>query len=213
MAKNPKWTHSLSHWKRNYKEWIEDALPETAIKFSTFFDCRAIYGDFTIIDQLREFVNEELNQPMEKFFVYMAKNALQYEPPLTFFKNIKTQKIEEKEVFDIKRAMTPIVDLVRVYALQNKIFQKENTGERLKALKDIGVFTDSQFQELMQSYYYLMGLRLKRQAQNIIDNKAEPTNYVELSSLTKIERVTLIEIFKTIENFQNGIKMKFMGSF
>jgi CBS domain-containing protein len=58
-----------------------------------------------------------------------------------------------------------------------------------------------------------MGLRLKRQAQNIIDNKAEPTNYVELNSLTKIERVTLIEIFKTIENFQNGIKMKFMGSF
>nr|WP_294893869.1 DUF294 nucleotidyltransferase-like domain-containing protein [uncultured Pedobacter sp.] len=212
MAKNPKWTHSLSHWKRNYKSWIDDALPETAIKFSTFFDCRAIYGDFTIIDQLREFVNEELNKPMEKFFVYMAKNALQYEPPLTFFKNIRTQKIEEREVFDIKRAMTPIVDLVRVYALQNKIFQKENTGERLKELKKLGVFTETQFQELMQSYYYLMGLRLKRQAQNIIDNRAQPTNYVELNSLTKIEQVTLKEIFKTIENFQNGIKLKFMGS-
>lgn len=212
MAKNPKWTHSLSHWKRNYKEWIEDALPETAIKFSTFFDCRAIYGDLTIIDELREFVNEELNQPMEKFFVYMAKNALQYEPPLTFFKNIRTQKVDEKEVFDIKRAMTPIVDLVRVYALQNKIFRKENTGERLKELKKLGVFTDTQFQELMQSYYYLMSLRLKRQAQNIIDNNAEPTNYVALNSLTKIEQVTLKEIFKTIESFQNGIKLRFMGS-
>lgn len=212
MAKNPKWTHSLSHWKRNYKEWIEDALPETAIKFSTFFDCRAIYGDLSIMDQLREFVNEELNRPMEKFFVYMAKNALQYEPPLTFFNNIRTQKIEEKEVFDIKRAMTPIVDLVRVHALQNKIFQKENTGERLKALNKLGVFNDTQFHELMQSYYYLMSLRLKRQAQNIIDNNVAPTNYVALSSLTKIEQVTLKEIFKTIESFQNGIKLRFMGS-
>lgn len=213
MAKNPKWTHSLSHWKRNYKEWIEESLPETTIKFSTFFDCRAIYGDFTIIDELREFVSEELNQPMEKFFVYMAKNALQYEPPLTFFNNIKTQKVEKQEVFDIKRAMTPIVDLVRVYALQNKIFQKENTGERLKALKNLGVFNETQFLELMQSYYYLMSLRLKRQAQNIIDNKSEPTNYVALSSLTKIEQATLKEIFKTIEGFQDGIKLKFVGSF
>lgn len=34
----------------------------------------------------------------------------------------------------------------------------------------------------------------------------------QTSSLTKIEQVTLKEIFKTIESFQNGIKLKFMGS-
>lgn len=212
MAQNPKWTHSLSHWKNNYKEWIEEALPETTIKFSTFFDCRVIYGETAIIDELRVFVDEELQKPMEKFFVYMAKNALQYEPPLTFFKNIRTEKVKEKEVFDIKRAMTPIVDLVRVYALQNRIFRKENTGERLKALKELGVFTDTQFQELMQSYYYLMSLRLRNQAQNIIRDRKEPDNYIQLDSLTKIEQVTLKEIFKTIENFQSGIRMKFTNS-
>jgi len=212
MAKNPKWTHSLSHWKKNYKEWVEDALPESAIKFSTFFDCRAIYGDTAIIDELSLFVDEELQKPNEKFFAFMAKNALQYEPPLTFFRNIKTEKIEEKEVFDVKNAMTPIVDLVRVYALQNHIFKKENTGERLKALRDLGLFKETEFYELMQSYYYLMGLRLRRQAENIIDNKAEPTNYILLDSLTKIEQVTLKEIFKTIVNFQAGIRMKFTGN-
>lgn len=212
MASNPKWTHSLSHWKRNYKSWIDDALPETAVKFSAFFDCRAVYGDLTIMDELREFVNKELQNPMEKFFVYLAKNALQYEPPLTFFKNIRTQTIESKEVFDIKKAMTPIVDLVRVYALENRIFQKENTGERLKALKELGIFTESQFNEMMQSYYYLMGLRLRKQAQQIISDKSEPGNFIDLDSLTKIEQVTLKEIFKTIQNFQAGIRMKFTNS-
>lgn len=212
MAKNPKWTHSLSHWKKSYKSWIEEALPETAIMFSTFFDCRAIYGDTSIIDELRVFVDQELQQPIEKFFAYMAKNALQYEPPLTFFKNIKTYTVGSKEVFDVKKAMTPIVDLVRVYALQNRIFQKENTGERLKALRELGIFKEHQFHELMQSYYYLMGLRLKNQAQDIIDNKTMPDNYIHLDSLTKIEQVTLKEIFKTIANFQDGIRMKFTGS-
>ncbi|MBC7416574.1 MAG: CBS domain-containing protein, partial [Pedobacter sp.] len=212
MASNPEWTHSLSHWKKNYKSWIDDALPESAIKFSTMFDCRAIYGEMAIIDELRVFVDEELQKPNEKFFVFLAKNALQYEPPLTFFKNIKTYKVEEKEVFDIKKAMTPIVDLVRVYALQNRIFKKENTGERLKALRDLEVFTETQFNELMQSYYYLMGLRLKNQTKQIINDNKVPQNSIELDSLTKIEKVTLKEIFKTILSFQSGIRLKFTGS-
>ncbi|TDG35808.1 CBS domain-containing protein [Pedobacter changchengzhani] len=213
MASNPNWTHSLAHWKYNYKKWIEESLPEAAIKFAAFFDCRAIYGDLSIMDNLRGFVDDELKKPAEKFYTYLAKNALQYEMPLTYFKNIKTQTVNSKEVFDIKKAMTPIVDLVRVYALQNRIFQKENTGERLKALRDLGIFTEQQFTELMQSYYYLMALRLKWQAQLIIKNHVEANNLIEIGSLTKIEKVTLIEIFKTIQNFQLGIKIKFTNSF
>jgi len=213
MATNPNWTHSLSHWKYNYKNWIEEALPETAVKFAAFFDCRAIYGDLEIMQHLREFVDDELKKPMERFYLYLAKNALLYEPPLTYFKNIKTQKIESKEVFDIKTAMTPIVDLVRVYALQNRIFQKENTGERLRELKSIGFFSEKQFNELMQCYYYLMALRLKHQSNLIIRDSAAPNNLIEINKLTKIEKVTLVEIFKTILSFQSGIKMRFTNSF
>ncbi|WP_240618465.1 DUF294 nucleotidyltransferase-like domain-containing protein [Pedobacter yonginense] len=212
MASNPNWTHSLAHWKYNYKNWIEEALPEAAVKFAAFFDCRAIYGDLSIMEKLRSFVNEELQKPIEKFYVYLAKNALLYEPPLTYFKNIRTQKIEKKEVFDIKTAMTPIVDLARVYALQNRIFQKENTGERLTALKELGIFTENQFEELSQAYYYLMSLRLKHQARLITEMNTAPNNFIEIDSLTKIEKVTLIEIFKTILNFQSGIRMKFTNS-
>jgi CBS domain-containing protein len=211
MASNPQWTHSLSHWKRNYKSWMEDSLPESAIKFSTFFDCRYLYGDRTIIHELKEFLDEELKTPMNRFFAYIAKNALQYKPPLTFFNNIRTQTIGKIEVFDIKNAMTPVVDLVRVYALQNRIFA-ENTGERLKALKEKGVFSESQFHELMHSYYYLMSMRLKNQANQIIQDKKEPDNYIDLKSITKIEQVTLKEIFKVIDNFQEGIKIRFTNN-
>jgi len=208
MAKNTKWTHSLSHWKRNYASWIEEALPETAIKFSTFFDCRFLYGEEIIMEELKAFLNEELQHPLEKLFYFMAKNALQYEPPLTFFKNIRTTTIGSQEVFDIKKAMTPIVDLVRVYALQNRVFEV-NTGERLKALKQIEVFTEKAFNELYQSYYFLMSMRLKNQANQIMNDKAEPNNYINLNSLTKIEQGTLVEIFKTISNFQLRIKVHF----
>ncbi|TZF84729.1 CBS domain-containing protein [Pedobacter sp. BS3] len=211
MAKNPKWTHSLSHWKRNYRRWMEESLPETVINFSTFFDCRCLYGDKTIVDDLNNFLDEELQKPMEKLFFYMAKNALQYEPPLTFFRNIRTTTIDSQEVFDIKKAMTPIVDLVRVYALKHRIFE-QNTGKRLKALQEKGVISETEFHELMQSYYYLMGMRLKHQAMQISQDKVTPDNYIHVKNLTRIEQVTLKEIFKTIENFQGGIKVKFTNN-
>jgi CBS domain-containing protein len=211
MAKNPKWTHSLSHWKRNYKDWMDESAPETAVSFSTFFDCRCIYGETAIMDELHAFLDEQLQKPMERLFFRMATNALQYQPPLTFFKNIRTFIRDTKEVFDIKKAMTPIVDLVRVYALKNRIFEV-NTGERLKALKDKGVFTESEYHELIQSYYFLMNMRLKKQTEQIIHDRTEPDNYIALTSLTKIERVTLKEIFKIIENFQSKIKIAFTNS-
>lgn len=212
MAQNPKWTHSLSHWKKNYESWMHESVPETVMQISTFFDCRYIYGDDTIIKELEVFLNEQLESPMERLFHFMAKNALQYEPPLTpFFKNIQTFKVDKKEVFDIKKAMTPIVDLVRVYALKNRIFEA-NTGERLKALKDKQVFNAEDATELLQSYYYLMGLRLKSQSQQIMQEHMPPDNYIMPQKLSKIDQLTLKEIFKTIQNFQLRISMQFTGS-
>ncbi len=212
MAKNPNWTHSLSHWKRNYESWMQESVPETVIKFSTFFDCRYLYGEMSIMEELWEFLDEKLQHPMEKLFFYMAKNALQYQPPLTsFFKNIRTITVGSQEVFDIKKAMTPIVDLVRVYSLKNRIF-KTNTGERLKSLRDKGIFSETEYHELNQSYYYLMAMRLRKQAGQIIHDKTEPDNYVDPTSLTKIEQVTLKEIFKTIEDFQSRIKLQYTNS-
>ncbi len=211
MAKNPKWTHSLSHWKRNYETWLQEIVPETVMKFSTFFDCRYLYGEISIMEELQAFLDQELQKPTDKLFFFMANNALQYEPPLTFFKNIKTFTVGNQEVFNIKKAMTPIVDLVRVYALKNRIFAT-NTGERLTALKDKGIFSETQYLELLQSYYYLMSVRLKKQASQMLKDKTEPENYLDIRSLTKIEQVTIIEIFKTIKNFQAGIKLKFTNN-
>ncbi|UII19802.1 DUF294 nucleotidyltransferase-like domain-containing protein [Fulvivirga ligni] len=209
MAKNPRWTHSLSHWKRNYDKWIEQPNPESVMNFSTFFDCRMIYGDEALIHELQAHILTKLEEPSELFFAQLADNALQYEPPLNFFRGIKTISKGEKKVFNIKRAMTPIVDLVRVYALRHKILNT-NTGERLKSLLDEKVFTEKDYHELMQSYYYLMGMRLKHQAHQIMYDKEHPDNFINLDTLTKIEVVTLKEIFKVIENFQQRIKVVFL---
>ncbi|WP_201783249.1 DUF294 nucleotidyltransferase-like domain-containing protein [Hymenobacter sp. AT01-02] len=212
MAKNSKWTHSLSHWKRNYHQWMSESNVETVMQFATFFDCRFLYGEVGLMDELQAFLHQELSQPLDRFLFFMAKNALQYEPPLTFFRGFRTFTQEGQQVFDLKKTMSPIVDLVRVYALQNQIFQT-NTGERLAQLRERGVFKEKEYQELLHAYYYLMGMRLKKQARQLIDDRAAPTNYLDPKTLTQVEQVTLKEIFKVITDFQLKIKVSFTKSF
>ncbi|RSK50310.1 DUF294 nucleotidyltransferase-like domain-containing protein [Hymenobacter rigui] len=209
MAKNPKWTHSLSHWKRNYQQWMSESNPETVMRMATFFDCRYLYGDAGLMQELHAFLREELARPLDRFLFFMTRNALQYEPPLTsFLGRFRTFEQEGQRVFDLKKAMTPIVDLVRVYALRHQLFET-NTGRRLAGLRELGVFKEQEYQELLQAYYYLMGMRLQKQARQLINDRETPTNYLDPKTLTQVEQVTLKEIFKVIADFQLKIKVSF----
>ncbi|WP_111671987.1 DUF294 nucleotidyltransferase-like domain-containing protein [Algoriphagus litoralis] len=211
MAMNPKWTHSLSHWKRNYDTWISDASQETAMNYSTFFDCRAIYGEFSLLDELKDYMGQLVEEAPERFFINLGYNALQYEPPLTFFRRIKTEEIDGEKQLNLKQTMRPIVDLARVYALKHKIFQT-NTNERINQLREKGVFSEKEAVELIHAFEYLMSMRLENQAAYIMEKNQKPKNYLKVNSLTKVQQVTLIEIFKVIEEFQSRIKLSFTRS-
>lgn len=208
MAKNPKWTHSLSHWKRNYENWIHEASQETVMKYATFFDCRAIFGEYFLLEELKVYMGQQLEKPSERFYVNLGTNALQYEPPLTFFKGIKTYDIAGERHFDIKKTMTPIVDLARLFALKHRIFET-NTGRRIQALEKLEVFQSKEAKELLHAYYYLMGLRLEKQSVQLIEKAEKPSNDININELTKVQTVTLVEIFKVIKTFQLKIKLEF----
>ena len=208
MAKNPKWCHSLTHWKDNYNHWIKESSPAQVIKFSTFFDCRYVYGERSLFDELHEHMLSCMDGASSRFLYSMVSNSLQYEPPLTIFQGIKTFTQDEKKVFNIKHAMTTIVDMARTYSLQHKI-RETNTGMRLKKLFEAEHLAEAQYKELMHAYYYLMGLRLKNQSVQILNDFTEATNLIEPKRLTSVEQATLREIFKVLKSVQWGIKSKF----
>jgi CBS domain-containing protein len=182
------------------------------MRYATFFDCRPIYGDFSLLEALKTFMDDQLKNPLERFYYNMAQNILQYDTQLTWLKNIKTFKVENEEVFDIKRAMSPLVEGIRLYALDERIFET-NTGQRLHLLTENGVFTEKEARELYHAYYYLMALRLEKQAERLIQGKKKPRNYIPIHELTKVQMVTIREIFKVIKDFQLKIKIQFTKSF
>jgi CBS domain-containing protein len=106
--------------------------------------------------------------------------------------------------------MTPIVDFARIYALKNKI-EETNTLERLRQLNIKKVLSRQAYKEIERAYSFLLQLRLARQITSVIDEKAEPDNYINPKALTRIEQKMLKEIFIRIEKFQSKLSFDFIG--
>ncbi len=210
MAKNPKWCQPLSTWKEYFSAWIHAAGPEDLLQSSIFFDFRGAYGDMDLITELRKYLFDSLIG-WPGFFRHLTENALHFKPPIGFFRNFLVEsKGEHRNSFDIKSAMTPIVDFARIYALKNKI-EETNTQERLYQLYLKKVLYWQDYNELEQAYSFLMQLRFIRQITSVIEENKKPDNYVNPKKLSSIEQTMLKEIFKRIEKIQTKLSFEFTG--
>jgi len=210
MAKNPKWCQPLSRWKAYFSEWIHAAEAEDLLRASIFFDLRGGYGDMDLIDKLRKHLFDTLGG-WSGFFRHLTENALHFRPPIGFFRNFVVEtKGEHKDEFDIKSAMTPIVDFARIYALKNKIYET-NTLERLEQLRIKQVLKQKEYEELETAYSFLLQMRFVRQVTAVVEKKGKADNYCNPKKLTRIEQKMLKEIFTRIEKFQSKLEFDFIG--
>lgn len=210
MAKNPKWCQPLSRWKKNFSKWIHSAGGEDLLQASIFFDFRAGYGDQKLVDSLRNFLFKSLDG-WPGFLRHLTENAMYFKPPIGFFRNFVVEpKGKYRDMFDIKSAMTPIVDFARVFALKHHI-EETNTLERLQQLHLKGVLQPEEYDELEKAYSFLLQLRFVRQLTAIVDEKGAPDNYINPKKLTRIEQKMLKEIFNRIEKFQAKLEFEFIG--
>jgi CBS domain-containing protein len=210
MAKNPKLVQPLSVWKDTFSGWIHTAEPEDLLQSSVFFDFRGAYGDMALIEELRNYLFDSL-VGWSGFFRHLTENALYFKPPIGFFRNFVVEsKGEHRDSLDIKRAMMPIVDYARIYALKNRI-EETNTLERLHQLYVKQVIPWQDFNEIEVGYSFMMQLRFARQVSAIIDEGGSADNYINPKKLSGIEQKTLKEIFKRIEDLQTKLGFEFTG--
>ncbi len=210
MAQNPEWCLMLSEWQAKFKEWIHAPEPEALLRSSIFFDFRGGYGETALIDELRDYLFDSLSG-WPGFFRHLSENAIYFKPPIGFFRNFVVEsKGKHKDAFDIKRAMMPIVDLARIYALKNGV-EETNTLERLQLLYHAKVLKWAEYNDLEQAYSFMLQMRFVRQITAIIDENRPPDNYVKPKKLSPIEQTMLKEIFKRVEKFQTKLEFDFVG--
>ncbi len=209
MAKNPKWCQSLSKWKEYFHTWITNSDQQDLIDLSIFFDFRCIYGDSELTDQLQKHLFKTADG-QSGFFQHLTKNSLLHKPPVGLLGKIVVEsKGKHQATFDIKSAIMPISDFCRIYALKNKV-SSPNSLERLDGILEKGIINKTTYEELKQSYNYLMQLRFKHQSEQIMEN-IFADNYINPNGLTQVEQKTLKNIFTHILSIQKKLNYDFSG--
>jgi len=201
-----RWSMPVSAWKSRFQSWIETPDPTALIDAANFFDFRRVHGTLDLAP-LEEVIREAGRHRL--FLGRMAKNAIEFRPPLGLFRRIR----ENERGVDLKKGgIIPIVGIARLYALELGI-DARGTIERLaEASKGASGLSKEGAETLTEAFRFLLHVRLRdqlgaRRAGETIDNS------VRLDALASIERRHLKDAFVAITEFQDSMALRYGTNF
>lgn len=199
MVTNPFWRKSLSKFKEDVFNYINNISAENMLNLAILVDLKPISGDETLAEDLISFIFEHISDN-KTFLSWFALPVIQFKTPLNIFGGFDT----EKGKIDIKKGgIFPIVHGVRAMAVENRI-TKTNTFERIKELKNREIFKDAFSRELIETLEFLLTLRLKERLKKL-ELKQQPDDYVDINTLSNLEKDLLKESFKVVNKFKDLI--------
>jgi CBS domain-containing protein len=194
-----RWCKPLNEWQALLMRCIRAPEPQAVLDSAIFFDFRGVAGDLSL-RPLEETLAASANQKL--FLSYMARAALEFRPPLGFFKRVRSDngKVDLK-----KGGIAPIVALARAAALAAGSHER-STLARLQAAGASGaLLSDEAARALADIFSFLLHLRLRRQL--IAHQQEEPLNHeINLAELSTLERRHLREGFVMIKLIQDDIR-------
>ena len=205
MASNPSWCLSLEEWKEQFSKWIFEPSPKAVMYCTIFFDYRPIYGMKELSAKLTEHIFEDIGA-QAIFLGFLAKDAVQNPPPLTFFRNFVVESSgEHKDEFDIKaRSMMPLADAARVLILDAKVGKINNTFRRFEKLAELEPANRELYEQAADAYEILMRYRALQGLKNKNSGR-----FFKPSELSKMERVNLRNCFQPIKDLQTLLTLRY----
>ena len=208
MALNPRWRVSLDQWKRHFDGWFNQPDPKSVMHSSIFFDLRCIGGDAALAGNLlaHALAGAKDNRIFRRF---MAANALTHRPPLGFFRRfVQEDDGSQEEGLNLKhRGIVPIIDLVRIRALEGGI-EAPNTFDRLRAAAQAGIMNAEDAANLEDALDLIGRLRLEHQSRQLEAGEA-PSNLVPADDLSPLMRRNLKAAFMLVGEAQQALRLRY----
>ncbi|MBI1933038.1 MAG: CBS domain-containing protein [Ignavibacteriales bacterium] len=205
MASNPNWCLSLSEWNKQFESWIYSPGNKEVMYSTIFFDFNPLYGNFELSEKMSENIFRVINN-QESFMSFLAKNAIENPPPLSFFRDFLVENNgEHKNEFDIKaRAMMPLVDGARVLALAAGLGGINSTIKRFNKLAEIEPENNELFEQLADACEIIIRFRTM---QGLKHNNTG--RYFKPDELNKMQRLMLRNCFRPIKELQTILTVRF----
>lgn len=206
MASNPELTGPVSSWTQRFSRLIRTPEPRALMLATIFFDLRPVAGEGRLADRLVESIFSSLKTE-RGFLNFLAQNALQNPPPLSFFRGFMVERSgDNSERFDIKaRAMMPLTDAARVLTYDLALDPRgDTTAARFRRIAEAEPGLASLAHEGAMAYEILMRMR----AQEGLRTKTAG-RYIEVARLNKLERRTLRNTFEVINDVQRMLSSRY----
>ncbi len=211
MAKNPRWLQSLETFKGYYDEWILNNSEDAILSGSVFLDMRTLYGDESIVRELREHLVQRARNN-SRFMAVLMKISSAVSPPVgTFRQFVLTKDGDNKPYLNIKKqAINLIIEMARLYAIAAGSTSVD-TYERLICAYKANLIKEEDYQELTEAYTFLNSVRFNHQL-HALKNHEELSNHIVPKELSQFERNHLRDAFIIIAKHQKGALMRFSHS-
>jgi CBS domain-containing protein len=205
MASNPRWCRTDAEWISELESVDVHAEGDAMLRATILYDMRFVAGNREISERVRDAMLNSVNRRPD-IQRRLAEMVVDTPPPLNFFGRFVVEKLGgRQEGFDIKqRAMAPLRDAARVLTFRHHLTQRHSTGGRwdelrrnVPRLKEVATLA-------RDSYDVLLRLRTMNGLRN--ENSGR---YIDPSTLTKLERAQLANVFDVVRMVQNSVKLEF----
>ena len=209
MARNPKWRQSLSGWRETFRGWILTPNADVLVLASTFFDLRGLYGDMSLVEELKSSIFETLEKE-RRFLPFMVQNALGNRPPLSFFRRFVLERSGEyRHTFNIKRrGLRPLVDTARILAIELRYLSSANTVDRFEHIIREMPAMASIAENALDAYNYLDERRFIHHLR-AIERGEKLNNQINPSDLNNTQQNMLKVVFATVQETQEALARRY----
>jgi CBS domain-containing protein len=205
MGSNMLWCKSLTDWTKQYNNWMNTPGENSNEISSIFFDFEIAFGEQKIEEAIENVIfNNVKNNAL--LFDFLGNDALRKNSPLSFFKkfNVEEEGVN-KDKFDIKtRALMPLIDGARLFALSHNIRGVNNTYLRFKQLAIVDPRNAEIYLNCAEAFLILSKFRTLEGLKN--DNSGQ---FINLQELSKVDKENLKNALAPMRELEELIKTKF----
>ena len=207
MLRNPAWRLPVSAWQARSRLWLAKGEEQDLIDLAIFLDAQAVAGDPALLAQVRDTMWQLATDSDIVLNRFAAATLVFGDGDINWLARLFTQGEEHERLHIKKMGIFPIVQGVRSLALAHRI-QATSTADRIEALVQQGALHRRWGDNLINSLYFFMGLRLK-EGLNELARKSANSETLDVLHLSSLERDLLKDALGIVKRFKALVRQRF----
>ena len=207
MLSNPAWRADASTFAQKVRQWLLMPSPDSLMALAIFVDAHAVCGDARLLDTVRMALHQ-LATDNDAMLARFASAIDAFPDSGGWWNRLLTRGDPSNDQLDLKKAGTfPLVHGIRSMALAEHLTET-STVARINALVARDRLTPQVGNDLIDSLYFFMGLKLKAGLAELALGRPV-SGAVQMARLSSLDRDLLKDTLGVVKRFKTQLRLRF----